>query len=66
MTFDLDKKMGFAISNWDNSDGRADFNFDNAPNPSSCDGAWLFSSLDVLTWGSNEEKEEEEEEDNTP
>ena len=60
LTYDLDGKMGLAISNWDNSDKRADFAFDDAPNPSPCEGAWLFSTLDVLTWGSNEEKEEEE------
>lgn len=65
LTHDLNARMGLAISNWDNSDGRADFNFDDAPNPSgTCDGAWLFSTLDVITWGSNEEKEEEE--DTTP
>jgi hypothetical protein len=61
LTFDLDRKMALAVSNWDNSDGRSDFNFEDAPNSGdACTGSWLFSTLDVLTYGSNEEKEEEE------
>lgn len=67
----LDGRMGIVISNWDNKDGRSDFEFNDAPSPSSRCGSWDLSSLSINTADSNEEcrncdqEEEEEEEDDS-
>lgn len=61
LSFDLLDGMGIAISHWDNSDSRADFEFADAPTPAAtCDGSWLFSEINISTWDSNEENEEAE------
>ena len=67
LSFDLDERMGIAISHWDNSDGRSDFEFNYAPapQPGSCDGDFSVTQIKVEIDGSNEEPEEDKKEDET-
>ena len=59
LTFDLSGNMGIAISNWDNLEGRADFEFNHNDNPSGTCGDFTISYIRVETFGYDEKKEED-------
>ena len=63
LSFDLDERMGIAISHWDNSDGRSDFEFNYEQEPGSCDGDFSVTQIKVEIDGSNEEPEEDKEDE---
>ena len=49
--------MAIVISNWDNKDGREDFESGNADTTGTCDDAkWQFYGLEAYSYGFNEEK----------
>lgn len=63
LSYDIEGHMAFVVSNWDNRDGREDFERGDAPSPTNdCSvGSWEFSEFNVWQYGYNEEQE-----DNTP
>ena len=49
--------MAIVFSNWDNQDGRSDFERDAGQEPSGCSNAnWSLKNLEVWTIGQNEER----------
>lgn len=61
LSYDIEGHMAFVVSNWDNRDGREDFERDDAPNPTNdCSvGSWEFSEFNVWQYGYNEEQEDD-------
>lgn len=54
--------MAVVVSNWDNNDGRSDFEKSGGSNASGdcTDAAWTFWGLEVYSYGYNEERPDPE------
>ena len=58
---DLQGQMAIVFSNWDNTDGRSDFEKDAGQVTSGCDDAkWSVYGLEVWTYGQTEERKDDD------
>jgi len=61
LNYDLQGQMAIVFSNWDNTDGRSDFERDAGQEPGSCsDAKWSVYGLDIWTYGQNEERDNDD------
>lgn len=59
LNYDLQGQMAIVISNWDNTDGRSDFERDAGQSPGNCsESQWSIYGLDIMTYGQNEERDD--------
>ena len=56
LSYDIETRMGFVVSNWDNRDMRSDFESGTQVTTGACQQSWDFYGLSVQTYGYNEEK----------
>jgi len=59
LNYDLQGQMAVVISNWDNTDGRSDFEKNAGQQPGDCsESEWSIYGLEIWTFDENEERDD--------